>query len=57
VFDLGGGTFDVSVLDVGDGVSRRATAGDSHRAVTTSTGAWSTTSLTVPPGPGNRPAQ
>jgi molecular chaperone DnaK len=31
VFDLGGGTFDVSLLDVGDGVVEvRATAGDSH---------------------------
>ncbi|MBL7497573.1 molecular chaperone DnaK [Frankia sp. CNm7] len=31
VFDLGGGTFDVSVLDVGDGVVEvRSTAGDSH---------------------------
>jgi molecular chaperone DnaK len=31
VFDLGGGTFDVSVLDVGDGVVEvRATAGDTH---------------------------
>src|ERR1700758_2459093 len=31
VFDLGGGTFDVSVLDVGDGVFEvRATAGDTH---------------------------
>ncbi len=31
VFDLGGGTFDVSVLDVGDGVIEvRATAGDTH---------------------------
>jgi len=31
VFDLGGGTFDVSVLDVGEGVFEvRATAGDSH---------------------------
>src|SRR6201746_2248255 len=31
VFDLGGGTFDVSVLDVGDGVGEvRSTAGDSH---------------------------
>jgi molecular chaperone DnaK len=30
-FDLGGGTFDVSLLDVGDGVVEvRATAGDSH---------------------------
>lgn len=31
VFDLGGGTFDVSVLDVGDGVFEvRSSAGDSH---------------------------
>jgi molecular chaperone DnaK len=31
VFDLGGGTFDVSILDVGDGlVEVRATAGDTH---------------------------
>jgi molecular chaperone DnaK len=31
VFDLGGGTFDVSVLDVGDGVCEvRATSGDTH---------------------------
>ena len=31
VFDLGGGTFDVSIVDVGDGVVEvRATAGDSH---------------------------
>ncbi len=31
VFDLGGGTFDVSVLDVGEGVVEvRATAGDPH---------------------------
>ncbi len=31
VFDLGGGTFDVSVLDIGDGVVEvRATAGDTH---------------------------
>ncbi len=31
VFDLGGGTFDVSVLDVGDGVIEvRATNGDTH---------------------------
>ncbi|WP_433492491.1 molecular chaperone DnaK [Nocardia grenadensis] len=31
VFDLGGGTFDVSLLDVGDGVVEvRSTAGDSH---------------------------
>ncbi len=31
VFDLGGGTFDVSVLEVGDGVVEvRATSGDTH---------------------------
>ncbi|MER2221165.1 MAG: molecular chaperone DnaK, partial [Rhodococcus sp. (in: high G+C Gram-positive bacteria)] len=31
VFDLGGGTFDVSLLDVGEGVVEvRSTAGDSH---------------------------
>jgi molecular chaperone DnaK len=31
VFDLGGGTFDVSILDVGDGVVEvRSTAGDGH---------------------------
>jgi molecular chaperone DnaK len=31
VFDLGGGTFDVSILDVGEGVVEvRATAGDGH---------------------------
>src|ERR1700731_557992 len=31
VFDLGGGTFDVSILDIGEGVVEvRATAGDSH---------------------------
>src|SRR5579871_2586759 len=31
VFDLGGGTFDVSVLDVGDGVFEvRSTSGDTH---------------------------
>ena len=31
VFDLGGGTFDVSVLELGDGVNEvKATAGDNH---------------------------
>jgi len=49
VFDLGGGTFDVSLLDVGDGVVEvRSTAGDTTSAATTSTGAswtiWPTSS-------------
>ena len=31
VFDLGGGTFDVSLLEIGDGVVEvRATSGDNH---------------------------
>jgi molecular chaperone DnaK len=31
VFDLGGGTLDTSILDVGDGVVEvKATSGDSH---------------------------
>jgi len=31
VFDLGGGTFDVSILEVGEGVFEvRATSGDTH---------------------------
>ncbi len=31
VFDLGGGTFDVSILDVGDGIAEvRSTSGDTH---------------------------
>src|SRR6202035_4225736 len=31
IFDLGGGTFDVSILDVGEGVFEvRATSGDTH---------------------------
>ncbi len=32
VFDLGGGTFDISILDIGDGVFEvKATNGDTHR--------------------------
>jgi len=51
VFDLGGGTFDVSVLDVGDGLSRCApsTATATWEA-TTSTSAWSTGSPTSSSG-------
>lgn len=30
VFDLGGGTFDVSILDVGDGVFGPSTLGDNR---------------------------
>ncbi|MEZ4535567.1 MAG: Hsp70 family protein [Cyanobacteriota/Melainabacteria group bacterium] len=31
VFDLGGGTFDVSILEVGDGVFEvKSTSGDTH---------------------------
>ena len=31
VFDLGGGTFDVSLLEIGDGVVEvKATSGDNH---------------------------
>ena len=38
VFDLGGGTFDVSVLEIGEGVFEvKATAGDTTWAATTST--------------------
>ena len=44
VFDLGGGTFDVSILTVGEGVVEvRSTAGTRIWAVTTSTDASSTT--------------
>ena len=45
VFDLGGGTFDVSILTVGEGVVEvMATAGDTHLGATTSTVGSSTTS-------------
>jgi molecular chaperone DnaK len=38
VFDLGGGTFDVSVLEIGDGVFEvKATHGDTSSAATTGT--------------------
>lgn len=41
VFDLGGGTFDVSILDVGDGVVEvRSTAATPTWAATTSTADW-----------------
>jgi hypothetical protein len=40
VFDLGGGTFDVSVLEIGDGVFEvKSTNGDTTSAATTSTSA------------------
>ena len=38
VYDLGGGTFDISVLEIGDGVFEvKATNGDTHLGVTTGT--------------------
>lgn len=37
VYDLGGGTFDISILELGDGVEVKSTNGDTHFAVTTST--------------------
>jgi molecular chaperone DnaK len=30
VYDLGGGTFDISVLELGDGVLKLSTNGDTH---------------------------
>ena len=48
VFDLGGGTFDVSVLEIGDGVVEvKSTSGDTTSAATTGTSASSR--------PGHRP--
>src|SRR6186713_810642 len=49
VYDLGGGTFDISILEVSDGVMQvRATGGDTFLAARTSTSgsstSWSTTS-------------
>ena len=47
VYDLGGGTFDVSIIEMGDGVTEvLATNGDTHLAATTSTSASSTGWLT-----------
>ena len=38
VFDLGGGTFDISILELGDGVFEvKSTNGDTHLVVMTST--------------------
>ena len=38
VYDLGGGTFDISILELGDGVFEvKSTNGDTHLAATTST--------------------
>ena len=43
VYDLGGGTFDVSIIEMGDGVTEvLATNGDTHLAAMTSTSASST---------------
>ena len=43
VFDLGGGTFDVSLLEIGEGVVEvRATSGDNHLGGDDWTSAWST---------------
>ena len=47
VFDLGGGTFDVSILEIGDGVFEvKSTHGDTTSAATTGTSASSTGSST-----------
>jgi molecular chaperone DnaK len=56
VFDLGGGTFDVSVLEIGDGVFEvKATAATTTSAATTSTRRSSTGSRRVQARPGHRP--
>ena len=40
VYDLGGGTFDISILEIGDGVFEvKATNGDTFSAARTSTSA------------------
>jgi molecular chaperone DnaK len=52
VFDLGGGTFDVSLLEIGDGVVEvKATSGDNHlggdTGTTASSSGWSRSSRTA----------
>ena len=59
VFDLGGGTFDVSVLEVGEGVFEvKSTSGDTHLGGDD----WDERHRqlgcrSIPGGPGHRPAQ
>jgi molecular chaperone DnaK len=59
VFDLGGGTFDISILDVGDGVFEVLKPPTATRtsAATTSTRSSSTRRRGVPQEGGHRPAQ